>query len=484
MEQSLKNKTIFGFVWRFLQNAGTQVVGFIISIVLARILTPDDYGVIALISTFTSIAMVCIQTGFSSSIVQKKELSDTDINTMFYSSAALGIALYGLLFVSAPGIAVLYKTPLLTDLLRVQGLMVVIGSLYSVPQSLINRNLKFKKSFFVSAVGIVIQGIAGIILALKGMGPWALVYSSLIHYVVSAVLMWCVVRFKPKLEFSGKSFRNMFSFSAKMLAMGLLDSLFNNIRSIIIGIRYTAADLAYYNKGRQFPNLIMAQVDGSITTVLFSSLSKFQSDWSTGLRVLRRAMKTSLFVCLPLMAGMCAVADPMIRVLLTDKWAESAVYVRLACIICMFWPMSAQRHALNARGKSGISLKMNVIGKTVTVICLLLTFQHSVKLMIASSIFASIICLFINAYFYRKHLDYRFRDQVADILPPVLLSAAMGLITYAVTFLNLSNMITLLIQVPVGIAVYILGAMLFKFDSFYYILGFIKDFLSKRKKKA
>lgn len=482
MDNSLKNKTIFGFIWRFLQNAGTQVVGFIISIILARILTPDDYGVVAMITTFTNIAMVFIHVGFSSAVVQKKDLSGTDINTMFYASVGLGVALYGIMFVTAPLIAIIYKTPLLTDLLRVQGLMVVIGSLYSVPQSLINRNLKFKKSFLVSVVGIVIQGIAGFLLATAGFGPWALVYSSLIHCVVSAVLMWCVVRFKPKLEFSVKSFKDMFAFSAKMLAAGLLDSLFNNIRSIIIGIRYTAADLAFYNKGYQFPTLIMTQVDGSMTTVLFSSLSKFQSDWEAGLRVLRRSMKTSLFVCLPLMTGMCAVADPMIRLLLTDKWADSVVYVRLVCIICMFWPLSSQRHALNARGKSGVSLKMNIIGKLITMICLLATFYHSVKLMIASSIFGSLICLGINAYFYRKHLDYRFRDQIADILPPLLLSAVMGFITYTVTFLKLSNIVTLLIQIPLGITVYVLGAIIFKFDSFYYLLGFIKDFLNKRKK--
>lgn len=482
MQSNLKQQVIGGFVWRFLQKAGTQVVSFIISIFLARILVPEDYGIVAMMTVFTSIAMVFINTGFSSSVIQKKSLSDADINTMFYSGLGLSVVLYAVMFLAAPYIAIMYKQPLLENLFRVNSLSIVIGATYSVQQALISRNLEFKKSFVCGLISNLIHGAVGIVLALKGFGPWAIVFGSLVNSASMSVLLWCVVKWKPRLVFSRESFKNTFSFSTKMLAAGLLDSIFQNIRSLIIGTQYSSEDLAFYNKGYQFPTLIMTQVDGAITTVLFSSLSKFQSDWEAGLRVLRRSMKTSLFVCLPLMTGMCAVADPMINLLLTEKWAQSADYVRLVCIICMFWPLSSQRHALNARGKSGVSLKMNMIGKVVTVVCLLLTFKHSVKLMIASSIFASLIGLGINATFYRKHLDYRYKDQLSDILPPVLLSTAMGLITYSVMFLNLSYGLTLLIQIPVGISIYVLGAMLFKMDSFYYLLGIIKQFLNKKKK--
>ena len=484
MESSVKNKTITGFLWRLMQNAGSQIVGFIISIVLARILMPEDYGVVAMITVFTNIAMVFINTGFSSAIVQKKELSETDISTMFYSGMLMSFVLYGILFLAAPYIAILYEEPLLTDLLRMASLMVILGASYSVQQAVITRELKFKKSFIVSLCGIVVQGFVGVFLALRGFGPWALVIASLVHYAVASVLMWCIVRWKPKLVFSVASFRSMFSFSAKMLTSGLLDAVFNNIRSIIIGIRYTSADLAYYNKGNQFPTLIMTQVDGSMMTVLFSSLSRYQSDWKeSGIRVLRRAMKTSMYICAPLMAGMFAVADPMIRLLLTDKWADSIVYVRLVTIICLFWPMSAKRHALNSRGKSGSSLNLNILGKVVTLTCLLLTFQHSVHLMIASSIFASLISFVVGLFFYRKYLDYRIRDQLADVLPAILLSAVMAAITYLVMFLNLNSALTLLIQIPVGILVYLLGSVLFRFESFFYILSTAKSFLFKRKNK-
>ncbi len=483
MSSSLQSQAFSGFFWSVFQKVGTQLVSFIISIVLARILLPSDYGVIAMITVFTNIAMVFINTGFSSAIIQKKELSDEDISTMFYSGLALSVVLYLILFFAAPYIAIMYKEPLLTNLLRVESLIVILGASYSVQQALISRNLQFKNSFLASAVGVFIQGATGIFLAFKGFGPWALIISTIIHYIVVLIIMWCMVKWKPKLVFSVKSFKNMFAFSTKMLASGLLDSLFNNIRSLIIGTQYSSTDLAYYNKGYQFPTLIMTQVDGSLTKVLFSFLSKFQAEWTEGLQKMRRALRLSLYVCAPLMAGMVAVADPMIRILLTDKWEGSIIYVRLVCIICMFWPLSSQRHALNSLGKSGVSLKMNIIGKTITVICLLLTFRHSVQLMIASSIFASSICLFINACFYKKHLTYRFRDQISDILPPVLLSVGMGFITYLVMFLNLSSVVTLIIQIPLGILVYIAGSAIFRFDSFFYLISLIKRFCKKKKKR-
>ncbi len=483
MERSLKSRVISGTLWSFCQRISTQFMSLVLSIILARILSPDDYGTVAMITVFTNIAMVFITTGFSSAIIQKKDLTDTDISTMFYSGMGLALVLYAILFFAAPWIAELYQTPVLIGMLRVESLIVVLGASYSVQQALISRELQYRKNFLISIACVIAQGASGIIFALKGFGPWTLVFSAIIQQFVHSVLMWCVVKWKPRLVFSISSFKSMFGFSTKMLAGGLLNSIFNNIRSLIIGVRYSGADLAFYNKGYQYPTLIMNQVDGTINAVLFSSLSKYQSDWDTGLKVLRRAMKISLYICAPLMAGMCAVADPMIRLLLTDKWEGSIVYVRLVAIICMFWPLSAQRNALNARGKSGTALIMNIIGKSVTVICLLATFWYSVELMITSSIIASCICLVINAFFYRKHLGYRFRDQIADVLPPVLLAATMGLLTYGVMHLNLSSGITLLIQIPLGIGLYVLGSWMFRFDSFKYLLGMINTFLRRKTGK-
>jgi teichuronic acid exporter len=377
---SVKEATIWGFIWRFLQNSTGQLVSFVVSIILARILMPDDYGLIAMIMVFISIAMVFINTGFSSALIQRKDLKPEEIDTVFYSGVITSVVLYWILFYTAPWIATFYGEERLVLLLRVESIIVIIGALYSVQQALIIREMKFWKSFIVNITGAVVYGVVGITYALRGYGPWALVYGAIANYLTCAVIMWIVVKWVPRLRFSIKAFRSMFLFSAKILASNLLDALFNNLRSLIIGKQYSSVDLAYYSKGYQFPTLIMTQVDGAITTVLFSALSKYQDDWETGLRVLRRAMKTSMYVCAPLMAGLYAISEPMILLLLTDKWAGSIEYVRLTTIICVMWPLSARRHALNALGKSGISLILNIIGKALVLIFILSPFKTCTSL--------------------------------------------------------------------------------------------------------
>ncbi len=478
-EDSLKNKAVSGFIWRLLQNAGTQVVGFVVSIILARLLMPSDYGLIAIIGIFTSIANVFIQTGFSSAVIQKQELNEKDKSTMFFSSAVLGILLYVLLYAAAPFIAVFYNEPLLTGLFRVQSLTVLIGSFSSVHQALITREMKFKKSFAASLIAMIAQGVTGIALALLDYGAWALVYSTLVNVAVNGVVIFIVCGWMPKWVFSLGSLKSMLGFSIKMLGAALLNSFFLNIRSLIIGKQYSSEDLAYYTKGNQLPQLIMLQVDGSMTTVLFSALSKTQSDWEQGLRALRRAMKTSLYVCAPLMAGMFAVAESVVLLLLTEKWLFATRYVQAGCIICLFWPLSAQMHALNARGKSGVVLGMNIAGKVISMAMLLLTFRHSVWLMVLSEAIASAVFLPISMFVYRKHLGYLLRDQIADIFPPILLSAAMAAIVFSVQLLNLPVLLTLCLQVLVGVVAYVAGSVIFKFDSFYYILNLFKPMLNK-----
>ena len=477
--ESLGKKAISGFIWRLLQNAGTQIVSFIVSIILARLLMPSDYGLIAIINVFINVANVFIQTGFSSAVIQKNDLSGTDKNTMFFSSAAMGVMLYALLFAAAPVIAHFYNESVLINMLRVQSLAVLVGSMSSVHQALIAREMKFKKSFIAGLVAMVAQSAVGLILAFRGFGAWALIYSSLANAVVNGVIVVVICGWMPKLEFSFASLRNMLGFSLKMLGNALINSVFQNIRSLIIGKQYSSEDLAYYSKGNQFPQLIMLQVDGAMTTVLFSALSKTQEDWEQGLRALRRAMKMSLYVCAPLMAGLFVVAEPMVLLLLTDKWAFATRYVQAGCIICLFWPLSAQVHALNARGRSGAALALNIIGKGISVLLLLLTYKHSVWLMVLSEAIASLVALPISMLVYRKYLDYRVRDQLRDILPPILLSAAMAAVVYSIQFLALPLIITLVLQVMTGVAVYIAGSVLFKFDSFRYILNMLKSMLNK-----
>ncbi len=478
---SVREKSIMGFIWRFMQNASTQIINFVVSIILARILMPDDYGLIAMITVFTNIAMVFINVGFSSTIVQKNELSELDKNTVFYTGLFTALLIYAILYFSAPFVADFYHEETLCPLLRFESLIVVLGGLYSVHQALITRSLEFKKSFMISLVGAITHGVVGIILALLGFGPWALAISTVANIFVCCIVAWCVVKWRPKFMFSKDSAKYIFSFSGKVLGSELLNSVFNNIRSLIIGRQYSSQDLAYYNRAHHFPTLIMNQVDSSTTTVLFSALSKYQADWEgSGLSALRRAMKTSLYVCAPLLFGLSAVAEPMTVLLLTEKWLPCVEYIRLVSMMCLFWPLTAQRHALNSLGKSGVSLRLNIITKVITIIVLIATYKISVSAMLYGSISVSIIAYAIGAFEYRKHLKYKISTQLKDILPPVVLGIIMFIVTYCVSFLNLPYLPMIILQIIVGAVVYILLSVIFKIDSFYYILNILKGFLKKK----
>lgn len=444
---------------------------------------PSDYGLIAMITVFTSIANVFVVTGFSSAIIQKKELSEVDKSTIFHCGLITAVVIYVALFFSANTISSFYHEPQLTPLLRVQSIALIISALYSTHNAILSREMKFKKSFVSSLTGVCVQSVVGIYLAYAGFGAWALVYSHLANSIVCALVTWGIVKWIPKLQFSKDSFRSMFTFSLKILCTSLFSTIFQNLQSLIIGRQYSSADLAYYNRGYQFPSLIMQQVDGSMNTVLFSSLSKYQDDWESGLRVLRHAMRTSMFVCFPLMIGMMAVAEPMILTLLTDKWIDSVPYVRLVAVLCLFWPLSAQKNALNALGKSGITLVMNVCNNGLTIIFILLTYKISPFVMIASTLVSAILFLVISAFIYRKHLKYAIRDQVSDILPTFLLSVAMGAIVYSVSFAFSSPVFTLLVQVIVGIVTYVSMAHVFKLKSYVYIMSMVKPHLLKRLKR-
>jgi len=481
---SLKRQTILGFIWRFLQNVGTQVISFIVSLVLARLLMPSDYGLIAMITVFTSIAGVFISTGFSSSVIQKKDLSETDLNTIFHSGIISSIILYIILFFAATSIASFYKEPHLISLLRVQSLSLIISAVYSTHQALLVRKMQFKKSFVATLSGVFIQGLIGILLACKGLGPWALVLSQIANGIVCAFVMWFIVKWTPRLQFSIFSFKQVFSFSFKILCVSLVHTIFQNIQALIIGKQYTGSDLAYYNKGSQFPYLIMQQVDGSMNTVLFSSLSKYQDDWDSGLRLLRHSMRTSLFVCMPLMIGLCAAAEPLILFLLTDKWIDSVPYVRIVSIICLFWPLSAQKSALNALGKSGITLSMNICSNVLTILLILLTYKVSVIIMIASSIVSSSIFLMIGAFVYRKNLNYRIRDQILDIAPTFVISIIMGTVIYSITYLQLLPFITLTTQVILGIFVYLLLSHIFQLTGYKYLVSLVRPYINRKLHKV
>ncbi len=469
-------------IWRFLERCGAQLVTFIVSIVLARILDPTVYGTIALVTVITTILQVFVDSGFSTALVQKKDADDTDFSTVFYFNIATCVLLYVLLFFAAPLIAAFYEMPDLTPVIRVLGLTLIVSGLKSVQQAYVSKHMLFKKFFFSTIGGTIAAAVVGIGMAIYGFGVWALVGQYLVNLIAGTAVLWITVKWRPKKLFSWQRLKGLFSFGWKILVSGLLETLYQDIRQLIIGKKYSSEDLAFYNRGQQFPSLIVTNINSSIDSVLFPVMSKEQKDKSTVKAMTRRAIKTSSFIMWPLMVGLGVCAEPIVRLLLTDKWIFCVPYLRIFCFTYAFYPIhTANLNAIKAMGRSDLYLRLEIIKKTIGVILLLSTMWFGVLVMAYSLLLSTIVSSFVNAFPNKKLLGYSYIEQIKDILPSILLAGVMGVVVFCVQFIHLADIWTLIIQVTLGALIYIVGAKLLKMESFEYIWNLAKSFLKKRK---
>lgn len=471
---SITTRAVDGVLWRLSQNFSTTLVNFVLQIWLARLLLPEHYGIIALTSVFITISMVFVQTGFTASLIQKATLSDIEVHSVFYTSVLLALILYLLIYIISPFLSAFYSEPLLSKVLRIQSINIIVASLYSVPVSLIRRNFEFKKTFLAGLISSICQGIVGIFLALKGFGVWALVYASLTHSCVNYMIIIIVTRWKPKAIFSLSAVRNIFSFSSKILLINLINTLFNNIKSLIIGRAYNSELLGFYNRGYQIPVLLMNNVDGAINAVTFPVLSRFQDDYSILVQKLRRSLQVSIYFVWPAMIGLAVVSKPLIILLLTEKWLLSIPFVVLTSIICMFWPFSVFTHAINAVGKSGLALKLNLLSKSIALLFMAITYRYGIYYFVGSSIFSSIISISITMNVASRLLGFKVRDVISDCAPTLLVSFIMGFCVYLITYIPMHTFPQLVIQIMVGVLFYLSITWIFKFPSFLFIRSYIK----------
>ncbi|MBE6708978.1 MAG: lipopolysaccharide biosynthesis protein [Ruminococcaceae bacterium] len=478
-----QNKVFSNFIWRFLERCGAQGIAFIVSIVLARILDPSVYGTVALVTVFTAILQVFIDSGMGNALIQKKNADDLDFSTVFYYNLAMCLLLYGILFFASPLIAKFYETPELTSIIRVLGLTVVVSGIKNIQQAYVSRNMMFKRFFFATLGGTIGAAVIGIIMAYNGFGVWALVAQHLFNLVIDTIILWITVKWRPKLMFSWERFKGLFSFGWKILVSGLLDTVYNNLRQLIIGKLYSKTDLAYFNKGKQFPNLIITNVNVSIDSVLLPSMSAAQDDKSRVRSMTRRAIKTSTYIMAPLMLGLAAVAETFISLLLTEKWLFCVPFLRVFCITYMFYPIhTANLNAIKAMGRSDLYLKLEIIKKVVGFAVLLSTMWFGVMAMTYSLLFTSVISQIINSWPNRKLLNYSYPEQLKDILPGILLALFMAVSVWSIGLIGLHPVITLIIQIISGAAIYILGSVLFGLESFKYLWSAVSTKLFKNKK--
>lgn len=469
-------------LWKLAERVGAQLVSFVVQIVLARILMPEAFGTIAIVNVFIALGNVFITNGLGTSLIQKKDADELDFSTVFFFNMALSAFLYVLLYFFTPLIARWYDNAELVWVIRVLGLQILLSGVKTVQQAYVARGLKFRLFFWATLVGTLTSGVVGIALAYAGAGVWALVAQHLTNSTIDTVMLFFMIRWRPKRAFSGKRLKPLFSYGWKLLVAALIDTTYNDIRTLIIGLKYSKDDLAYYNRGKQFPDLISTNVMTSIQSVLFPVISQVQESREEVKRILRRFIKTCSYVMTPMLFGLAVVAKPMVSLLLTDKWLFCVPYIQIYCVVGALLPMqTANIQMIKAMGRSDITVVTEIIKKSVGLLIIFAAMPFGVFWIAASNIVYSLFVLAVNAKPGKKLIGYGYLEQLKDLLPALGASALMGAITYCVQFLRLGNALTLILQVAVGVASYLLISRLFRMESFFYVKGLIKKFLKRRK---
>ncbi len=451
--ESLKGKTVSGVVWSSVERFSVQGVAFIVMIIMARILTPDDYGLVAMLTIFIAISQSLVDSGFSQALIRKQDRNETDNSTVFYFNIAVGLILYLILFLCAPLIAKFYKEPVLTPITRVISLSVLINSFVVVQRAILTSRIDFKTQAKASMSAAVISGIVGISMAYTRYGVWSIVWYQLTNLTVNVGLLWILSKWRPRLLYSWKSFRKLFGFGSKLAASGILDTLYNNVYLILIGKIFSAADLGYYTRASQFSQFPSSNLSGIIQRVTYPVLCTIQNDDERLRNVYRRFLRLSAFIVFPLMIGLAAVAKPLILLLLKEQWSFCVILLQIVCFSMMWYPIHAiNLNLLQVKGRSDLFLKLEIIKKCIGVAILCITVPFGLIAMCIGSIFSSIICLIVNTHYTGKLIQVGFLTQMRDLLPTLIYSLTTGALVYG--FVNILS--GLWLQLIAGMTVGIL----------------------------
>ncbi len=479
------NKIMNGLFWKLLERFGAFGVQFVVSVLLARLLDPSYYGMLTIMNIFVTLANVFIQSGFSTSLIQNKDVTEEDYSSVFWVTLLVAGLLYAGLFFAAPLIAHVYKSPDIITPFRVITLILPIGAFNSVQVAKVSRAMEFRKLFFGNIGGVVISGIAGICAALMGLGLWALVIQSLTNVAVACVVMAFTIRWRPLLVCNFRRVKVLFSYGWKLLVSGLIDTLYHDLSSLIVG-KYDTETLGYYNRGLQFPQTVINPINGAIQSVLLPAMSEKQDDKEQVKALVRRSITLGCYIIFPIMAGLAGVATPLVTLLLTDKWLPCVPFFQIFCISYAFYHVhSSNLQAINAMGRSDIFLKLELLKKGIG-LCVLCVgvFCFDTPLAIAiCTVCTAPISLLINAFPNQKLIGYSIKEQARDLFPSLAVSLLMLLAVLSVQLLNLGALVTLLLQVLVGVAVYVLLSCLLRLSGWRMATAMLQPFLKKVFKK-
>lgn len=478
------NSIITNVIWKFAERILAQVISLIVSIVLARILLPEDYGAIAMVTVFITIANVFVTEGIPNSLIQKKNTDDFDYSSVFVFNLCLSIFLYFVIYISAPLISSFYNMDILTPVIRVMGLRIVVASFNSVQHAYVSKNMMFKKYFWSTLYGTLISGVLGIVMAYKGFGIWALVAQYMVNSTVDTIVLFFTVDWRPKMKCDINRLSYLIKFGWKMLFEGVTNTIVQQLQNLIIGKVYTSADLAYYTKGQQFPSLVVTNISSAIASVLFPAIANEQDNEKKVLSILRKASRLSYYVVFPMLTGLAMVAKPFISIVLTEKWIDAVPFFQAFCIINATYVWLIPRHqALNGKGRSDVYLLEHLFYRVILIGVLLLTFRISIATMVLGQIICSLLLCGIVCYTSYKYNGYCVLDQLIDVLPSLIGCTVMAIPTYMIGLLNVNLYLKLLCQCLAGIVVYVSYSIIFKVEEYTLCRKYLGVMITKFKRR-
>lgn len=469
MDDMNGNKIVSGMIWRFGEKITAQLVSFAVSIVLARLLMPDDYGIVAIVNVFIAIAEIFVTSGFGTSLIQKKDADDIDFSSVFWCNLIFSIMLYMALFFFASIIANFYNMPLIAPVLRVFGLRLPIAAINSIQNAYVSRNMDFKKFFWATLIGTIVSAALGITMAYMGFGVWALIAQYLSNSIIDTIVLFIIIKWRPLFVFSAERVKPLISYGWKILATDLIGTIFNQLNSFIIGKKYSSIDLAYYTQGKKMPDLINSNIGSTLSAVLFPAMS-MSGDKEQIKKIRRKSLKIMEYIMFPMMFGLGAVADNIIILLMTDKWIEAVPYVRITCLAAIFGVLGTTLiQEVKAIGRSDVTLKMELIKKPIILVIAIVAMKLGVKAIAWTLVINEIVIFMFNVYPVKKYIGFDVKTYLKDAVPPFIMSAVMAMIVYMIGLLINNHLVCLVIQVIVGGLIYIISSIVTRNESYIYL---------------
>lgn len=457
MTESLKNKTVKGVGWSFIDNLSSSGITFLVGLVLARLLTPSEYGIMAILTIFIAVSNSIVDSGFSNALIRKTDARRVDYNTVFLFNLLVSGLLYVVLFLAAPAISRFFKEPLLVEVMRVIGWVLVINALAIIPRTLFVKEVNFKTQTKVSLIASISSGVIGIGMALAELGVWSLVGQQLSRQLLNTLFLWIYCTWRPAWEFSMQSFKELFGFGSKILLSGLLNTIFNEIYSLVIGRCYTSAQLGQYTRANQFNQIFSSNLTTVIQRVSYPVLSSIQDESERLREAYRKVIKSTMLISFACMLGLAAVARPLILILIGEKWLPAVGFLQIICFSGMLYPLHAiNLNILQVKGRSDLFLRLEIIKKIIAVGPLVLGVLFSIEYMLWGSVCTSLIAYFLNSYYSADLINYPTKEQIKDILPTFLVSFVTAAAMWSLTLLSLSNWLLLPLQCSLGIALAVL----------------------------